>query len=178
MQKTYSKEAIHQYWQKRVNDDNGDFLKLVGDYTFETIYETSANCCYACGKECRVHKAHIIPDSLGGTSQPDNLFLLCIPCHQANPDTVYPEMFFNYVKYVPHHLDTSVMSMKTIIDRLYKEATEDEKQKFNKVYKDPTVDPKELWKSGNMSDVGTGLNNAMSLQTASVYMWKTITNKP
>lgn len=41
---------------------------------------------------------HIVPRSLGGTDDFDNLFLLCSDCHDKLPDTVFPEIFAKSVK--------------------------------------------------------------------------------
>ena len=42
-------------------------------------------------------KAHIIPYSLGGKSEPSNLFCLCPECHRDSPDTVFSKEFFRFV---------------------------------------------------------------------------------
>lgn len=80
--------------------------------------------CWACGKvvdiretkylECLVNddyekiwnyaktkseliRCHIIPRTKGGTTNPENLFLMCPNCHQESPDTSNPRNFFRYV---------------------------------------------------------------------------------
>ena len=44
-----------------------------------------------------LERAHIIPFSLGGSENPDNLFLLCKDCHKDSPDTNNPKNFFRWV---------------------------------------------------------------------------------
>ena len=40
-----------------------------------------------------LERAHIIPHSLGGNENPDNMFLLCKECHEESPDTNNPKNF-------------------------------------------------------------------------------------
>lgn len=42
-------------------------------------------------------RCHIIPDSLGGTCDADNLFLMCDKCHVESPDCSQPGYFFAYI---------------------------------------------------------------------------------
>lgn len=43
--------------------------------------------CWGCGVTHRtLERAHIIPASAGGSSYAGNFFLLCSPCHRAQPD--------------------------------------------------------------------------------------------
>lgn len=44
-----------------------------------------------------LQRCHIIPNCLGGSSAPSNLFLLCPSCHRDSPDTINPQMFFKYI---------------------------------------------------------------------------------
>ena len=44
-----------------------------------------------------LERAHIIPHSLGGNENPDNMFLLCKECHEESPDTNNPKNFFRYI---------------------------------------------------------------------------------
>lgn len=44
-----------------------------------------------------LQRAHIVPDSLGGSDSPQNLFCLCERCHRDSPDTIYPKEFFKWV---------------------------------------------------------------------------------
>lgn len=166
---------IHKYWRNLALNDDGALLKKIGDYAFETILETDGDACYACGKACRVQRAHIIPDSLGGSEEPDNLFLLCIPCHQANPDTTYTDMFYSFIRNVKPHFGDWTMQVKGILDTLYKEASADERASYESVFSRVEYSPKDLWDNDGMDQIGTGLNNAMSAQTMAIHMWKTLT---
>ena len=43
-------------------------------------------------------RCHITPRSLGGSDEPENLFLLCPECHSVSPDTTNREAFFRWVR--------------------------------------------------------------------------------
>ena len=44
-----------------------------------------------------LQRCHIVPRSLGGSDEPDNLFLLCKRCHLLTPDYTNPSYFIRYV---------------------------------------------------------------------------------
>jgi len=44
-----------------------------------------------------LNRCHIIPKALGGSNEPDNLFLMCESCHHESPDTPSSEGFFAWV---------------------------------------------------------------------------------
>lgn len=62
----------------------------------------------------RLQKCHIYPSALGGSNNPDNLFLMCKTCHNDSPDTKYPKQFFRFVR--NRHLEGNIYV------RAYKEA--------------------------------------------------------
>ena len=43
-----------------------------------------------------LERCHIIPEALGGSSGPSNLFLMCKSCHENSPDTTEPKEFFEW----------------------------------------------------------------------------------
>jgi hypothetical protein len=45
-----------------------------------------------------LQRCHIIPRSLSGTDDPSNLFLMCRECHDLQPNTAHPEIFFEWVR--------------------------------------------------------------------------------
>lgn len=45
-----------------------------------------------------LQRCHIVPGSLGGSDLPGNLFLMCRECHDLAPNTVIPEIFFEWVR--------------------------------------------------------------------------------
>ena len=42
--------------------------------------------CWRCGCEKNLQRCHIVPHSLGGADQPDNIVLLCARCHSEGPN--------------------------------------------------------------------------------------------
>lgn len=44
-------------------------------------------------------RCHIVADSLGGNSSPDNLFLMCRACHDEAPDTSFRDVFFKWFEF-------------------------------------------------------------------------------
>ncbi len=42
-------------------------------------------------------RCHIVPQSLGGTDEPENIFLMCKRCHDSAPDTTSKELFLCWV---------------------------------------------------------------------------------
>ena len=61
-------KAIHKYWIG------------CGIFDLGTVNE-----CFACRRECSLQRAHLIPNSVGGTGDPENLVLLCARCHREAP---------------------------------------------------------------------------------------------
>ena len=51
----------------------------------------------SCKTRHHLNRCHIISESLGGTSVPENLFLLCPRCHEDSPDTKNAGTFFRWV---------------------------------------------------------------------------------
>jgi hypothetical protein len=60
--------------------DNGDF---------EEIWNRTSG---------HLQRCHIIPKGLGGSNEPENLFLLCPDCHKESPDTTNPKLFFDWIR--------------------------------------------------------------------------------
>jgi hypothetical protein len=45
-----------------------------------------------------LQRCHIVPRALGGTDNPNNLFLMCRECHDLAPNTTIPEIFYEWAK--------------------------------------------------------------------------------
>jgi hypothetical protein len=45
-----------------------------------------------------LQRCHIVPRSLGGADEPSNLFLMCRECHDLQPNTALPDIFFKWVR--------------------------------------------------------------------------------
>lgn len=49
-----------------------------------------------------LQRCHIVPRSLQGSDGVDNLFLMCRECHDAAPNTPYPDIFFEWARKQSH----------------------------------------------------------------------------
>jgi hypothetical protein len=101
-----SKAAIFRAWKSWL-DENG--------------IDWGEPCCWACGEfwwgrydpsaKSRtddlgriweaaepLERCHIVPRSLGGSDDPENLFLLCLDCHDRAPNTTSREGFLQWVE--------------------------------------------------------------------------------
>lgn len=65
-------------------------LKKINNPTWKEIRSAWNDC-----KE--LHRCHIVPRMLGGTEEPENIFLMCNRCHDKAPDTTSKEMFLRWV---------------------------------------------------------------------------------
>jgi hypothetical protein len=54
--------------------------------------------CWRCGCKGPLERCHIIPNSLGGNSEPSNLVLLCHRCHLENPNVTDPEIMWDWIR--------------------------------------------------------------------------------
>ena len=74
-----SKAIIWSHWHgKLINKYNKYWLQglFIGGNRSDNNYV-----CFACGAIAQLQRAHILADNLGGSSEVDNLHLLCKPCH-------------------------------------------------------------------------------------------------
>ncbi|MGK4040766.1 HNH endonuclease [Heyndrickxia oleronia] len=87
---------------------------------FPVILDWGEPCCWACNKPIIVEtqqlldkcdfkeiwnrtsgyleRCHIIAKALGGSYEPENLFLMCPDCHIESPDISDKQVFFNWIK--------------------------------------------------------------------------------
>ncbi len=101
---------VFNYWKERQLPDGQPILIDSGEPS-----------CWACGKpfetetkqllekgdfkkvwnktQGKLEKCHIIPRALGGSDEPENIFLLCGSCHIESPDTIYPDIFFKWIEF-------------------------------------------------------------------------------
>ena len=82
----YINKIIDTVW------DNADRNKKSDDEIAELVLKRLWN-----DRHIHLQRCHIIPDSLGGSSSVNNLFLMCNTCHADSPDTVYSEQFFRFI---------------------------------------------------------------------------------
>lgn len=103
-----SKIQIFRYWKDRLQD-------------FGIFIDWGEPSCWACGfhygikydvkakdtswkkildgwERIPLQRCHIIPRSLGGSDERSNLFLMCRECHDLQPNTALPEIFFEWAR--------------------------------------------------------------------------------
>ncbi len=81
--KTTSKEIV-EYWDSRIDE-----TELSIDFA------EAEERCWRCAYKSKLHRCHIIPDSLGGEDTPSNLVLLCRRCHIEAPNIKDKDFFGN-----------------------------------------------------------------------------------
>ena len=82
-----TKEAIISYWAKH-QDECG----------LSVDWAEAGERCWRCGCERSLDRCHIIPDSLGGKDEPENLVLLCKRCHADGPNVADPEIMWDWIR--------------------------------------------------------------------------------
>lgn len=97
-----SKWEIAQHWAK--SPDRDKFAPR--------MYDLGEPCCFACGwyserwdkptarsswERAALERAHIVPSSLEGSDEADNLILLCPPCHIDSPDWPDPSEMARWI---------------------------------------------------------------------------------
>ena len=103
-----SKSEIFDYWKDRFRDlgifvDWGEPGCWACGFHYGTKYDikrsnASWNEILRCWEGIPLQRCHIIPRSLGGTTDPPNMFLMCRECHDLAPNTDIPEIFFEWVR--------------------------------------------------------------------------------
>lgn len=59
--------------------------------------EENVPMCFVCGKEHYLDKCHLIPNALGGTTDNDNIVLLCHNCHTNAPNINIKDIMINWI---------------------------------------------------------------------------------
>jgi len=101
-----SKAAIFQAWKSWLDENGIDWGEpccwACGEF-WEGRYDTSVKSDSDLGRVWEkaepLQRCHIIPRSLGGTDDPENLFLLCLDCHDRAPNTTSREAFLQWAKF-------------------------------------------------------------------------------
>lgn len=107
---------IVEYWESRIDESE---LSI----DFAEAHER----CWRCGYKSKLHRCHIIPDSLEGEDSPSNLVLLCQRCHIEAPNINDKDFFWEWLKAQKAFLyDTywTIRGMKEYSD-IYKEKIEE-----------------------------------------------------
>jgi hypothetical protein len=134
--KTTAQEIV-EYWGSRIDESE-----------LSIDFAEAGERCWRCAYKSKLHKCHVIPDSLGGEDTPSNLVLLCRRCHIEAPNIMDKDFFWEWLKaQKASFYDTywTIRGMKEYAE-IYKEKIEEsmfrlnarpeELQQFLKVQKD------------------------------------------
>jgi len=76
--------------------------KIAAHWAGEESEDYLISHCWVCGKRVRsveqLERHHVTPESLGGTADLDNLFLLCKKCHDVAPSVNDRGLFFSWAE--------------------------------------------------------------------------------
>jgi len=125
-----SRQKIANYWtdedgQERIRQIKESF-KI--DVTKLLHIEREIAHCWACNKTLRggskgyktrdlgLHRCHIVPHSLGGSTHPSNLLLMCEPCHAVSPDTSEELYFWRWFDRVEDYFQKQMRLLKECLD--------------------------------------------------------------
>ena len=81
------KERIADYWEENI-----------GEREINVPWDDALTHCWCCGMESFLERAHILPATFGGDKSMANLLLFCRRCNLQNPETIYPEYFWLWIK--------------------------------------------------------------------------------
>lgn len=172
---TLRTDKVHQYWLDRANNNTDNLVDLIGQRAVDNILYGDGKDCYACGSPRHLNKCHVIPNSCGGSaSDPENLFLMCSDCHQQNPDTIYPDMFWHFVKTREPYMDSTIKDIYRILKNLKAGASDNELEIFDRFSGLSYKDMVDLYRSIPYTESSTTLNNQMSIATHVSVIWKNV----
>lgn len=179
--KTVHKKKIQKYWYDKLSNSGSEWVDKLGDLAYEVILEDDGKSCYACGKpDNHLHACHITPHTLEGEGAPENMFLMCRLCHADAPDTIYPDLFFHYVKEKEFHFATTIKSVHAKITSLMAAAEDGENEAFDRFMESISGrdDPKvQMIRDKSIDEIGPGLYNKMSDNSLVGFIWKNFVNE-
>ncbi|SHN87660.1 HNH endonuclease [Bradyrhizobium erythrophlei] len=107
-----SRAEIFSYWKDSFRDigifiDWGEPSCWACGFHYGTKYDVkSADASWktilGCWQKIPLQRCHIVPRSLGGSDGPSNRFLMCRECHDLQPNTPFPDIFFEWVRAQSH----------------------------------------------------------------------------
>lgn len=115
--KSISKNAVRNYWKSRVMRGGAGLPVSVVDAIMSD--SDGVKICWCCEKRGYQESCHIIPHSLGGSGDPENIFLMCSECHRTSPDTPDSSPFFEFVSQrAGAHHDMEVRFLREALARV------------------------------------------------------------
>jgi hypothetical protein len=119
---TTTSNNIVEFWTSRIDESE-----------LSIDFADANERCWRCGYKSKLHRCHIIPDSLGGEDSPSNLVLLCRRCHIEAPNIQDKDFFWDWLKAQRTALYDSywtIRGMKEYFD-IYKERIEESMARLN-----------------------------------------------
>lgn len=172
-----AKESIHKYWLNEVETWTDYYKELIGENSVDNILLGKGQECYACGVTTKnLQRCHIVPHSCGGSTEYDNMFLMCEMCHQDNPDTIYADMFYKYVKGRESHLSRTFGAFHKLITDFALDATEEELSNLNVFTESSFKQQIQEYQNIPIESHSTGCYNHMSPATMATIAWKRATS--
>ncbi|UZH08191.1 MULTISPECIES: HNH endonuclease [unclassified Halomonas] len=103
-----AKREVFEHWRHRIGElgffiDWGEPSCWACGFHYSDKYDirkpdASLEEIYRCWDKIPLQRCHIVPKSLGGTDECDNLFLMCRECHDLAPNTSIPEIFYEWAR--------------------------------------------------------------------------------
>lgn len=168
--------SIHKYWLKEVSENMIKYTKLLGENAVDNIRVGDGELCYACGNKPKygLTRCRIVPHSLGGSGETSNIFLMCDECHEENPDTIYSDMFYKYVRNRESFVSKLFSKSYKILSSFVADATEDEMKNIRLFTQKPAIELVEDCKEIT-SDKYTIAAGRASFETIAAIIWKRAT---
>lgn len=82
-----TKEEIVDYWESKQEESD-----------LSVDWAEAHERCWRCGYKKPLERCHIIPDSLGGKDEPENLVLLCKRCHIEAPNVEDKNFMWDWIR--------------------------------------------------------------------------------
>lgn len=88
-------------------------------------------CCITCDADSRVQRAHIVARQRGGSFDPSNFFLLCLVCHNEQPDNAPVEVQVRWLRTHESSVERTTRRVAPVLARFKRgEITEDEAKRL------------------------------------------------
>ena len=104
---------VRQCWDIHLPHLGEDDVAVV-----EWNWDEEKDRCWCCGVDSNLQKCHIIPKSLGGSKEYDNIVPLCVKCHDNAPDVQDKKQMFRWIKKQQNWLTRMGMGHLTNIEEI------------------------------------------------------------
>ena len=81
---------------------------------FKVKLNNAEECCWACGRNGFLERAHVIPRRYSKNNNPKNIWLLCSECHLIQPDAASVENQLRWIKQMPLYQNDNDYLLETV----------------------------------------------------------------